>query len=107
MKLIPKGDDPSPIAPNCFPNTPMVDPRLYDADTFVVLEPNQPEQFLTSDELRQKLTAILTARQGDLPQDLQRFATIAEQATYLLEACCDFDVAPGQYLQWYAVRMEK
>ncbi|MDX2244478.1 MAG: chlororespiratory reduction protein 7 [Leptolyngbyaceae cyanobacterium bins.302] len=85
----------------------MVDPRLYDSDTFVLLEPNQPEQFLTVDELLKKLEAVLATRQDDLPRELQQFSTVQEQARYLLEAYCDFDVAPGQYMQWYAVRLEK
>ncbi len=85
----------------------MVDPRLYDSDTFVLLEPNQPEQFLSSEELLQKLAAILADRQSDLPRELQQFSTVQEQAKYLLEDYCEFDVAPGQYMQWYAVRLEK
>lgn len=85
----------------------MVDPRLYESDTFVVLEPNQPEQFLSTAELQQKLETAIAARQDDLPRDLHRFSTIPEQAQYLLESYCDFDIAPGQYLQWYAVRLEK
>ena len=85
----------------------MVDPRLYDSDTFLLLEPNQPEQFLSAAELLQKLEAVLTTRQDALPPELQRFATVHEQAKHLLEAYCDFDVAPGQFMQWYAVRLEK
>ncbi|MDX2229609.1 MAG: chlororespiratory reduction protein 7 [Leptolyngbyaceae cyanobacterium bins.349] len=85
----------------------MVDPRLYKSDTFVLLEPDQPEQFLSTDELRQKLEAVLATRQADLPRDLQRFPTVQAQAQYLLESCCDFDVAPGQFMQWYMVRLEK
>lgn len=85
----------------------MVDPRLYDSDTFVFLEPDQPEQFLSTEELLQKLEAVLIDRQADLPRELQQFSTIQAQAKYLLEAYCDFDVAPGHYMQWYAVRLEK
>jgi len=85
----------------------MVDPRFYDSDTFVLLEPNQPEQFLTAAELLQKLEGVLTTRQDDLPKELERFATVPEQAKHLLESYCDFDLAPGQFMQWYAVRLEK
>ncbi|MBD2020748.1 chlororespiratory reduction protein 7 [Leptolyngbya sp. FACHB-36] len=85
----------------------MPDPRMYESDTFVLLEPNQPEKFLSTAELLEKLKAILVDRQQDLPRDLQRFASIDEQAHYLLETSCEFDVGPGQYLQWYAVRLEK
>jgi hypothetical protein len=80
---------------------------MFQEDAFVVLEPNQPEQFLTPEELLEKLKAILATRQDDLPRDLQKFASVEEQAQYLMETSCDLDVGPGQYLQWYVVRLEK
>lgn len=85
----------------------MVDPRLYESDTYVLLEPDQPEQFVSAADLLEKLKYVVASRQSDLPRDLQRFATIQEQAQYLLETSCEFDVAPGQFMQWYAVRLEK
>ena len=84
----------------------MPDPLMYQQDTFVVLEPNQPEKFLTAAELLEKLKEILH-RQEDLPQELQKFASVEAQAQYLLDTSCEFDVGPGQYLQWYVVRLEK
>ena len=84
----------------------MPDPLMYRQDVFVVLEPNQPEQFLTEAELLEKLGVILSQQQ-DLPQDLQKFTSVDAQAKYLLDTSCEFDLAPGQYLQWYAVRLEK
>lgn len=80
---------------------------MYQQDAFVVLEPNQPEQFLTESELLEKLKQILVQRQDDLPRDLQKFTSLEAQAQYLLETSCELDVGPGQYLQWYAVRLEK
>lgn len=85
----------------------MPDPLMYQLDTFVVLETNQPEQFLTVDELLEKLRGILAQLQDDLPRDLQKFASIEAQAQYLLDTSCELDVGPGQFLQWYAVRLEK
>lgn len=85
----------------------MSDPLMYQEDYFVVLETNQPEQFLTRDEMLKKLELILSDRQNDLPRDLQRFSSPAEQAKYLLDTSCDLDIGPGQFLQWYAVRLEK
>lgn len=84
----------------------MPDPLMYRQDVFVVLEPNQPEQFLTEAQLLEKLKVILSQQQ-DLPQDLQKFTSVDAQARYLLDTSCEFDLAPGQYLQWYAVRLEK
>jgi Protein CHLORORESPIRATORY REDUCTION 7 len=85
----------------------MPDPLMYTQDAFVVLEPNQPEQFLAASELLEKLKQILVQRQDDLPRDVQKFTSVEEQAQYLLETSCELDVGPGQYLQWYAVRLEK
>ena len=80
---------------------------MYQQDTFVVLEPNQPEQFLTAAELLEKLQVILTQRQENLPRELERFTSIQAQAQYLIDTSCEFDLGPGEYLQWYAVRLEK
>jgi hypothetical protein len=85
----------------------MPDPLMYQLDTFVVLETNQSEQFLTVDELLEKLRNIVAQLQDDLPRDLQKFASIEAQAQYLLDTSCELDLGPGQFLQWYAVRLEK
>jgi hypothetical protein len=85
----------------------MPDSIMFQEDAFVVLETNQPEQFLTATELLEKLKAILATRQDDLPRDLQKFASVEEQAQYLMETSCELDVGPGEYLQWYVVRLEK
>ena len=84
----------------------MPDPLMYQQDVFVVLEPNQPEQFLTAAELQEKLKVILSQQQ-DLPPYLQKFTSVDAQAQYLIDTSCEFDLGPGQYLQWYAVRLEK
>ncbi len=85
----------------------MPDPLMYQEDIFVVLESNQPEQFLSVAELLEKLQHILATRQQDLPRDLQKFPSITAQAQHLLNTSCELDMAPGQFLQWYAVRLEK
>lgn len=80
---------------------------LYDEDTFVVLETNQPEQFLTAAELLEKLKVVLASGQEDLPPDVQKFSSVEAQAKYLIDTYCELDVGPGNFLQWYAVRLEK
>lgn len=85
----------------------MPDSIMYREDAFVVLETDQPEQFLSPTELLEKLQAILQSRQDDLPRELQKFTSLAEQAQYLRDNFCELDVGPGQYLQWYVVRLEK
>ncbi|MBD0385856.1 MAG: chlororespiratory reduction protein 7 [Nostoc sp. C3-bin3] len=86
----------------------MPDSLMYQQDHFVVLETNQSEQFLTQSELLEKLkTTLQQLIIEDLPPDLQKFDTAEAQAQYLLDTTCELDIAPGQYLQWYAVRLEK
>ena len=85
----------------------MSDPLMYQQDAFVVLEPNQSEQFLTPAELLDKLKNLLMQRQENLPQDLKKFTSVDAQAQYLMDTSCEFDLSPGQYLQWYVVRLEK
>ena len=86
----------------------MPDPLMYQQDNFVVLETNQPEQFLSSSELLEKLKGTLQKIKFlDLSPDLQKFDSLDLRAKYLLDTSCELDLGPGQYLQWYAVRLEK
>ncbi|MEM6753665.1 MAG: chlororespiratory reduction protein 7 [Cyanobacteria bacterium P01_C01_bin.38] len=86
----------------------MPDSMMYQQDDYVVLETNQPEQFLTSTELLEKLKQTLQQlKEEELPHDLKKIDSLQAQAEYLLDTSCELDLAPGQYLQWYAVRLEK
>lgn len=85
----------------------MPDPMMYQQDDFVVLEPNREEQFLTAAELLAKLKLVLTDNQQQLPQELYKFSSVEAQAQYLIDTSCELVLEPGQYLQWYAVRLEK
>lgn len=85
----------------------MVDPQLYQGDTYVVLEPDQAERFVSRSELLDLLQTRLADRQAALPIDVQGFASRAEQAEYLLDSSCELDLGPGEFLQWYLVRLEK
>ena len=86
----------------------MPDPLMYQQDDYVVLETNQPEQFLTSTELLEKLKQTLQQlKEEELPHDLKKIDSVQKQAQYLLDTSCELDVGPGEYLQWYAVRLEK
>ncbi len=85
----------------------MPDSIMYQEDGFVVLEPDQPEQILTSQELLEKLKGILSSRQNDLPRELEKFTTVEAQAEYLMENFCDLDMGSDSYLQWYVIRLEK
>ena len=85
----------------------MADSIMYQEDGFVVLEPDQEEQIITAQELLEKLTVILVARQNDLPRELEKFSTVEAQAEYLMENFCDLDMGSDSYLQWYVIRLEK
>ncbi|WP_017303820.1 chlororespiratory reduction protein 7 [Spirulina subsalsa] len=84
----------------------MANSIMYQEDGYVVLEPDQPEQFLCEAELLAKLQTLLE-QQTDLPPYLKKFPSPQAQARHLLETACEWDIAPGQYLQWYVVRLEK
>jgi hypothetical protein len=94
---------------NVFYQLPiMPNPLMYQQDHFVVLETNQPEQFFTVAELLIKLEKTLLAIPNeDLPRDLQKFSSVTEQAQYLIDTSCSLDIGLGEYLHWYAVRLEK
>ncbi len=86
----------------------MPDSLMYQQDNFVVLETDQPEQFLTTNELLDKLKLVLQKMSHqELPIDLQKFDSLDAQAQYLIDTSCELDVGTGRYLQWYAVRLEK
>ncbi len=86
----------------------MADAMLYqDNDYFVVLETNQPEVILSVEELREKLTGVVESLGDRLPRDLQRLATTADRVRSLIDTACELDLGPDQFLQWYAVRLEK
>ncbi len=86
----------------------MPDSIMFQEDNYVVLETNQPEQFLTAEELFVKLRQVLeTLPQENLAPDLQRLDSLDAQVKYLIDTSCELDIEPGKYLQWYAVRLEK
>ena len=80
---------------------------MFNNEAYVVLEPDLPEQLLTPAEMAAKLTEIVIKFADDLPIDVQQISGVDERVKYLLDTSCELDLAPGQYLQWYAVRLEK
>jgi hypothetical protein len=80
---------------------------MYQEDMFVVLETDQEEQFLTPEELFDKLKIILQNYPEELPRELQKLSSLDEQTTYLRDNFCELDMDKNAYLQWYVVRLEK
>jgi Protein CHLORORESPIRATORY REDUCTION 7 len=85
----------------------MADSIMYQEDCFVVLETDQPEQFLAEEELLEKLKQVLVSQEENLPRELNKFTTLEEKAQHLIKNYFELDLGPGQYLQWYVVRLEK
>ncbi len=86
----------------------MVDRSLmYEEAYFVLLMPGEAEEILTTEELHQRIEEILRDRQSDLPHDLAKHPTVQAQAKYLINTACDFELQPGQSMQWFAIRLEK
>jgi carbamoylphosphate synthase large subunit len=82
------------------------DRALYSEEHYVVLETDQPETLLTRDELRDKLRLLFQKEPDLIPEDV-RLLTPENQVQSLLDTVCELKLDPGQYLQWYAIRLEK
>jgi Protein CHLORORESPIRATORY REDUCTION 7 len=85
----------------------MSDSLMFNNEAYVLLEPDRPEQLLTPAEMFAKLQEIVVKFADDLPIDVQQITGVDAQVKYLLDTSCELDLAPGEYLQWYAVRLEK
>lgn len=85
----------------------MADSILYSEDMYVFLTPDSGETFLTPQELLSQLEHIIQTYPEQLPKELTAFSSLTAQAKYLLDTRCEFETAPGESVQWYAVRLEK
>jgi hypothetical protein len=80
---------------------------MFNNEAYVVLETNLPEQILTPAEMAAKLKEIVIKFADDLPIDVRQIQGVDERVKYLLDTSCELDLVPGEYLQWYAIRLEK
>ncbi|MEY2830937.1 MAG: hypothetical protein RLZZ574_195 [Cyanobacteriota bacterium] len=85
----------------------MPDPIMYQEDGYVVLESDQPEQFMNSAELKTKLAYLLQQPEVIIPRELEQFESPELQAQHLLDNYFELDISADHYLQWYVVRLEK
>lgn len=85
----------------------MPDAMMFQEDMFVVLIPGEDEVFLTPEELLERLVDLLAQHQQNLPRDLRRFDSLTEQAQHLRDTACEWELRPGEAMQWYVVRLEK
>jgi hypothetical protein len=80
---------------------------MYAEEHYVLLWPGAAEEILTAAEMQARLAQVLRDRQADLPRDLAQLPTVSAQAQALLNTACEFELQPGQTLQWFAIRLEK
>jgi hypothetical protein len=80
---------------------------MFNNDAYVVLETDKPEELLSPAEMFVKLKEIVVKFADDLPIDVRQISGVDRQVQYLLDTSCELDLAPGEYLQWYVVRLEQ
>ena len=85
----------------------MPDPIMYQEDGYVVLESDRAEEFMTSAELKTKLSDLLLQEETIIPRELEQFDSTELQAQHLINNYFELDIGSDRYLQWYVVRLEK
>lgn len=81
--------------------------QLWEEDRYVLLMPGAAEDFLTRAELTAFLGALLREYPQAVDADLQRFDDVGDRVARLIQTTCELEIAPGQTVQWYAVRLSK
>ena len=84
----------------------MADPMIWAMDHYVILEPGKVEWMADQREVAAWLERTLAAM-DHVPADLRHLPDIPARAAHLLDTACELEVAPGQRVQWYAVRLER
>jgi Protein CHLORORESPIRATORY REDUCTION 7 len=84
----------------------MTDSLMFQEDDYVVLRNGQSEEIVSAATMLQELTEVLQTAAPELPRDVLN-RSLAERPAYLLANYCELDLGGGQYLHWYAVRLEK
>lgn len=82
---------------------------LYeDAESYVLMEPGEEEQFVTQEELQVRLKSWLVKWPvNELPEDLSQFESLDEVVNHLVHSACELDLGGGLgSIQWFQVRLE-
>ena len=82
----------------------MSDPLIRACDDYVVLEPGKPEQLLDVPNTLAWLSRWLQTM-DQLPADLADLSSMEAAAQRLLDTACDWELSPGVWIQWFAVRL--
>lgn len=83
----------------------MSDPLIRELDHYVLLEPGRPQLLLSAAETLDWLAARLDGL-DPLPADLVALPSSRARAERLLETACELELAPGEVVQWFAIRLE-
>ncbi|MGA0200976.1 MAG: chlororespiratory reduction protein 7 [Prochlorotrichaceae cyanobacterium] len=84
----------------------MPHPIMYAKDHYVILCPGQEEEFVTAAEMLERLRAIVTEHPDLLPRQSPQLPPQDEMLQDLLDNSCELSWDNGNWIQWYAVRLE-
>jgi hypothetical protein len=80
---------------------------LRQEDHYVLLMPGCPEEFVTAAQLVEFLAQMLGEYPEVIDTDLQRYDSDRARAERLIQTACELQIAPGETVEWYAVRLDK
>ncbi|WP_017326235.1 chlororespiratory reduction protein 7 [Synechococcus sp. PCC 7336] len=81
--------------------------QLFEENHYVLLMPGCPEEFVSAAELEVFLERLLQEYPDAADADIQQYDTPAKRAQRLIQTTCELPIAPGQMVEWYAVRLNK